>query len=256
MPLPKVQDRRSVKRAYLPNAMDQHPRSQTQRWSRLKITPLARCTLKFMALVIINVLVLFQSTSATTLQPLSLGQLTRISSLVVRGVVTHKEVIDDERGAIWSVYQIRLLDIWRGSHHQVGDTLQLALRGGTLGQGVTLRGQMIPAQPQLNQGQEGVFFLERASTGQLVFTGMSQGWFSVIKRDGVHWVSRDPSYRTHLHKTQPVQRFVGAPQNPDLMPLSQLRALVKRGATSPRAIPSTHPLTTTPSLLNVERRGR
>ena len=188
---------------------------------------------------------------ATTLKPLSLGQMTRLSTLVIRGTITDKEVIDDQRGGIWSVYQIQIVDVWRGSSHRSGEILKLTLRGGVLGEGVTLRGQHITAQPQLTQGQEGVFFLERAASGQLVFTGMSQGWFSIVVREGATWVSRDPSYHAHLLKRTVVQRFAGTPRDPDLMRLSTLRRLVKRGASSPLPLRSTPSSTTSRQVLRL-----
>jgi hypothetical protein len=187
---------------------------------------------------------------AIMLKPMSLGQMTRLSTLVIRGRITDKEVIDDQRGGIWSVYQIHIVNVWRGSSYKSGEMIKLTLRGGVLGEGVTLRGQHISAQPQLTQGQEGVFFLERAANGQLVFTGMSQGWFSIVVREGATWVSRDPSYQAHLLKKTAVQRFAGVPHDPDLMRLSTLRRLVKRGASSPLPLRST-PSNTTRQVLRL-----
>ena len=93
--------------------------------------------------------------------------MTRLSHLVAQGVVLTKQVIEDDHGSIWSVYRIKLQQVWRGAY-RAQDIIELTLRGGVLGEGVTLRGQEIPGQPQLSAGQEGVFFLERSARGQLV----------------------------------------------------------------------------------------
>ena len=216
--------------------------------------------LKYVLNLIVTLTLSFASLSpqadATTLKPLSLGQLTRLSGLIARGVITHKEVVDGAQGSLWTTYHVRLLEVWHGAHHRGGEMIRLTLRGGVLGEGVTLRGQIIPAQPQLTQDQEGVFFLERAPSGQLVFTGMNQGWFSVIYRDGIAWASRDPAHRAHLLQSPSVQRFADAPTDPDLMPLSALRRLVKHGAPPPRAVRALSPSSTTPQRLHVERGGR
>ena len=173
--------------------------------------------------------------NATTLQPLTLGQMTRLSHLIAQGVVLTKRVIEDDQGSIWSVYRIKLQQVWRGAY-RAQETIELTLRGGVLGEGVTLRGQEIPGQPQLSAGQEGVFFLERSARGQLVFTGMSQGWFEISERDGAEWVSRDLEHRAHLMRAPRAVQFAGAEVNLDSLPLAKLRALVKQGASAPRAL--------------------
>ena len=212
--------------------------------------------LRVIAALILSFTCLPPHADATTLKPLSLGQLTRLSGLIARGVVTHKEVIDGAQGSLWTTYHVRLLEVWHGAHYRGGEVIRLTLRGGILGEGITQRGQMIPAQPQLTQDQEGVFFLERAPSGQLVFAGMNQGWFSVIYREGSAWASRDPTHRAHLLRNPSVQPFADAPTDPDLMPLSMLRRLVKHGAKPPRALRALSPSSTTPQRLHVERRGR
>lgn len=169
---------------------------------------------------------------ATSLRALSLKQVVRLSAFVFRAEVTAATPVETSRGEVWTHYDLRLIELWKGDPRRVEEALTLTLKGGVVGEGITLRGQMIHGQPQLKRGDEGVFFLERSVGGQLVFTGMSQGWYPLEVRQEQLWAVRSSDYRAHLHGKREAQRFQGAPDI-DALPLAQLRSYVKYSTHAP-----------------------
>ena len=165
---------------------------------------------------------------ASSVQALTLGQLTRLSALVFDGKVMTREVFEDEKGRIWTRYQVDIKELWKGKGNQLGRTLELNLLGGTIGEGIVKRSQRIHGQVQLSVDQRGIFFLEKTAAGQYVFTGMSQGFFEVVKRDRHLWVKRRLDEQHIYGKIQAV-RLASAPHSPNLKPLHELKILVTQG---------------------------
>lgn len=188
----------------------------------------------FIGLILpLSTLELYREARATTVLPLSLGQLTRQSHLVILGQVQSREVTETATGSFWTHYQIKIEEQWHGEPVQKNQVIHLSLQGGQLGEGMTARGQIIHGQPELQVDQRGVFFLERTAAGQLVFTGLSQGWFAIEKHDdGIEWVTRD-DVQAHLHRPVKVQPLSTAPSSLNELPLSTLRQLVIHGPIKP-----------------------
>lgn len=184
---------------------------------------------------------LVQRAHATTLKPLTLGALTRLSAFVFRGEVLSREVTRTSSGAIWTRYRISVLSPWRGALAP-RDVIHLDIQGGMIERDGAHYRQEIHGQPKLEPLQQGVFFLERAASGRLVFTGMSQGWFPVSRQGGVAWAERDPQIRAHLYRgssrRDQTERFVGAPLNLERIKLSSLKRIVTRGVRPPEALPN------------------
>ena len=170
----------------------------------------------------------YQQSEASSVQALTLGQLTRLSALVFDGKVTTREIFEDEKGRIWTRYQVEIKELWKGKGNHLGRVLELNLIGGTIGEGIVKRSQRIHGQVQLNIDQRGIFFLEKTAAGQYVFTGMSQGFFEVVKRDRHLWVKRRLDEQLLYGKIQAV-RLASEPHSPNLKPLHELKILVTQG---------------------------
>ena len=136
---------------------------------------------------------------------------------------------------IWTRYSLHITERWKGNPQTLGKTLSLDLKGGQIGEGITFRKQVIHGQPSFHVGDEGIYFLERTSTGRIVMTGMAQGWFKLTKEGDHTWAIRHHEYRAHLSQRTPVLRFAGV-SHPDRVPLSELRRLVTLGADRPKAL--------------------
>ena len=194
---------------------------------------------------------------ATTVLPLTLGQLLRQSHVIFFGEVVNREVVERTDGTFWTHYQIVVDERWGGALVSKGHRVELTLQGGQIGEGIAARGQVIHGQPTLNVHQKGVFFLEKASTGRLVFTGLSQGWFALEhKADGTDWLKRDDVH-THLHKPLKVHALSTAPKSLDELPLTELKRLVTQGAAKPIPFSHSKPIQDQPlKLTPLQRRVR
>ena len=103
----------------------------------------------------------YREVKASSIQALTLGQLTRLSALIFDGQVLAKDVLEDEKGRIWTHYQVQINELWKGKI--IGNTqiINLHLLGGTVGEGIIKRRQLIHGQVDLDTDQRGVFFLEK-----------------------------------------------------------------------------------------------
>ena len=106
---------------------------------------------------------------ATTLQQLSLDDMTRKSTAIVRGTVqlTHGAM---HRGNIYTHYTVQVVEQWKGAPAR---QLDFVLPGGTAN-GLQ---QAVPGAPALVNGQEYVLFLWTSGSGLTHVIGMSQGVF-------------------------------------------------------------------------------
>ena len=127
-----------------------------------------RSTLMFMV-----VLASASLAPATTLQRLSLNDLARESTAVVRGQVA--EVRVDQAGAlVYTVARIDVAKVWKGG---VGASIEVSSPGG-IWHGVE---QRFPGAPRLEPGKEYLLFLWQGPSGRVQLTGFSQGVFEVIE---------------------------------------------------------------------------
>jgi hypothetical protein len=108
---------------------------------------------------------------AATLQQLSLDDMIRKSTLIVRGKAQHTTA--SFRGSvIYTHYRITVSESWKGA--PVG-VIDVAAPGGTTN-GVR---QTYPGTPALADGQEYILFLWTSKTGLTQIIGLSQGLFGV-----------------------------------------------------------------------------
>ncbi len=195
-------------------------------------TAYTRCLYSLLILsLVLNTLFFTQASPsrASTLQALTLGQLSRLSALVFEGKVLSKEVIEDEKGRIWTQYQLEVIELWKGKKIEKNSLLELTILGGSLGEGVVKRTQVIHGQVQLEEAQQGVFFLEKTAQGQYVFTGMSQGFYEIIELNGQLWAKREVDEQ-HLYAKVSAQSFASVQYSPNFKPLNELKSLVIHGA--------------------------
>jgi len=119
-----------------------------------------------------GLLVALTPLGATTLQQLSLDEMTQQSTSIVRGRVTGSST--GMRGSnVWTFYQVQVLETFKG--HEAGQ-VQVAVPGGAAG-GVR---QMVAGAPSLSSGSEYVLFLWTGRSGLTQVMGLSQGLLSVI----------------------------------------------------------------------------
>ena len=178
--------------------------------------------------------------SATTLRALTLGQLSRLSGLIVQGSITSKTILEETSGSMWTQYMIHIDEVWKGDKRLTRQPFELILRGGELGDGITHRGQVIHAQVNLKEGEHGVFFLELTPTGQWVFTGMSQGWFKIIEQNQELWAVRTFD-ESHLYGVVKATSFSNVRGDQNHLPLSSLKGRILRGAAQAPAYHSAKP---------------
>lgn len=111
--------------------------------------------------------------SATTLQRLSVDEMTQQSSAIVRAKVTGCSGV--LRGAnVWTIYQLQVLETLKGARTS---SVQVAVPGGVAG---GMR-QMVAGAPTLTTGAEYVFFLWQGRSGLIQLIGLSQGLLSVTR---------------------------------------------------------------------------
>jgi hypothetical protein len=107
--------------------------------------------------------------NATTLQQLSLDDMTQKSTAIVRGVVqlTHGSI---HNGNIYTHYTVQVVEQWKGAP---APQIDFVLPGGTAN-GLQ---QSIAGTPTLANGQEYVLFLWKSRSGLTQVIGLSQGIF-------------------------------------------------------------------------------
>ncbi len=112
---------------------------------------------------------------ATTLQRLSLHDLARESTAVVRGAVV--EARAERAGSlVYTVARIAVTKTWKGTG---ADFIEVSSPGGVW-QGLE---QRFPGAPKLEPGREYVLFLWEGPSGRVQLTGFSQGVFEFFEGD-------------------------------------------------------------------------
>ena len=121
--------------------------------------------------------------AATTLQKLTLPEMARKSTAVVRArVMASAGVL---RGTdVYTIYRLEPVEVWKAP--TAGVPREVAVPGGVAG---GLR-QPVDGAPSLVEGREYVFFLWTSRTGLTQLIGLSQGLFDVRTADGVSTVWR------------------------------------------------------------------
>jgi hypothetical protein len=121
--------------------------------------------------LIICVLLAFATTHATTLQQLSLDDMSLKSTAIVRGKVQQTDSI--LRGSIvYTCYRVQVSEQWKGSQSA---QIDFAVLGGTA-KGIT---QAYSGAPALTSGQEYILFLWTSRNGFTQIIGFSQGAFNL-----------------------------------------------------------------------------
>jgi hypothetical protein len=107
----------------------------------------------------------------TTLEQLSLDDLVKRSTSIVRGKVVSSAPM--QRGSvIYTSYRVQVSDRLKGD---TGPTVDVAVPGGRSGQ---LR-QTIPGAPSVEAGKDYVIFIWKGPSGTNHIVGLSQGLFDV-----------------------------------------------------------------------------
>jgi len=111
------------------------------------------------------------SIQATTLQQLTLDDMIRQSTAIVRGQV--QPTYSDLRGSvIYTHYKVQVSEVLKGT---VVANIDLAVPGGA----IASRTQIFAGAPSLATGQEYVLFLWASKSGLTQVIGLSQGLFAV-----------------------------------------------------------------------------
>lgn len=123
---------------------------------------------------------------ATTLQQLSLDDMIRKSSEIVRGVV-HGTGSGFRGSTLYTNYRVQISEQWKGSS---GAGVDFAVPGG-VSNGIR---QTYAGAPTLAEGQEFIFFLWTGRSGMRQLIGLSQGLFTLAPGiDGQLLAVRSPS---------------------------------------------------------------
>ena len=111
--------------------------------------------------------------SATTLLQLSLPQMTKDSTAIVRGTVA--QIAVQPRGNdLYTHYKIQVAETWKGAGVS---TVDVAIPGGVY---KNVR-ETVPGAPSLSAGQDYVLFLWTSKSGLTTITGLSQGLFPIVR---------------------------------------------------------------------------
>ncbi|MFT4589893.1 MAG: hypothetical protein ACI9VS_003569 [Candidatus Binatia bacterium] len=113
--------------------------------------------------------------SGAQMVPLSLAQLTEQSQAIVRGTVSSKTCLEDERGRLVTRIRLSVVEVWKGQ--EVVGEFTIVQAGGTLGD----RRVRVIGQPDFTIGEEVVAFLELNARGEGVVLGVCQGKFEVYQ---------------------------------------------------------------------------
>jgi hypothetical protein len=153
--------------------------------------------LTFIPILLIFAGVEAASLHAATLQQLSMDQMSRLATNVVRARVTGMSssfVSGAATPTIYTHYQLAVSETWKGS-----GVSEVMLPGGD----VNGRKQSFPGVPELKVGSEYVLFLWKSPTTGIMHTiGLTQGIFDVkTQADGSITASRRESGEVMLDRT-------------------------------------------------------
>jgi hypothetical protein len=134
------------------------------------------------------------SAHASTLLQLSLDDMIRKSTVVVRGTVQRNQSAV-HGSVIYTHYQVRVSEVWKGS---AAGPLDIVVPGGVLN---GLR-ETYSGAPSLINGHQYVLFLWTSKTGMTQVIGLSQGLFDVVPNaSGELMATRTPASERMLDNT-------------------------------------------------------
>ncbi|HPT28988.1 MAG TPA: hypothetical protein PLZ95_21385 [Bryobacteraceae bacterium] len=119
----------------------------------------------------IGLLLLALQAPGTTLERLSLEEMTATSHIIVRATVLGQTAVQ-RSSLVYTVYSLRVTERIKG---EAANPLQVSVPGGTVGR---LR-QTFSGSPSLTTGSEYVVFIWRGKSGNLHIIGLSQGLFNL-----------------------------------------------------------------------------
>jgi hypothetical protein len=149
---------------------------------------------RIIAIALLLALILFGAvldTDASSLARMSIEQMTRASSLIVRATCVSSATRWQD-GEIWTVTLFSPEDVWKGS---ASGAIEVRLLGGTAGN-IT---STVEGVPHFRQGEEVVLFLESTKYGDFSVVSWIQGTFRIARneRTGQKIVTQDTAaYRT------------------------------------------------------------
>ena len=133
--------------------------------------------------VILSGLLLAAFAAATTLEQLSLDDMIRLSTGIVRAKVTGTYAA--YRGPdIYTHYRLQILEQWKGSAQA-----DVAVPGGVIGG----ERQTVAGAPALEPGQEYVLFLWTSRSGLTQVIGLTQGLFRITAEGSGGAVAQRPA---------------------------------------------------------------
>ena len=167
---------------------------------------------------------------ATTLEQLTLDDMARQSTAIVRARVTGSHT-GTQGTNVYTYFQLQVIETWKSSGQQTGkQTTEVAVPGGVSG-GIR---QNVAGAPELKPGHEYVLFLWTSRSGLTQVIGLSQGMFQVSEEGsagggGDAVVQRPAASELMLnHSGLPVDDHAVS------MPLRDLRARVRSALASAR----------------------
>src|SRR6267143_3141373 len=168
-----------------------------------------RFRLLFVAAIAALALVGAQVAFATTVQKLSLQELTKKSnSIVMARVDDAVSSWDAARKEIYTYYTLRVLQPLKGSKGEA--TVTLRQIGGT----VDNIASIVPGMPSFRKGEEVVVFLtQKDAAGYPWVMGLQQGKYTVVEKDGAKFVRNDLADTELMLNGKKVQS-VTAPDQP------------------------------------------
>ncbi|MGD0300253.1 MAG: hypothetical protein ABSE86_24445 [Bryobacteraceae bacterium] len=163
-------------------------------------------------LLITGLLAALGTLPGSTLRQLSLDDMIRQSTMIVRGTVLPANIVY-HGSVIFSHYTIQVTETYKGPG---SGQIDFGVPGGNLNGAI----QRVAGAPVLSAGQDYVLFLWTSKTGLTQIIGLSQGLFSVISAPGAApLVVRAAALERTLNSAgQPVS------DNDIRMPLSALKA--------------------------------
>lgn len=152
----------------------------------------------------------------------SVTDMTRLSSLVVRGEVLSSGAEKADTSRIQTRVRLRVAERLKGSLE--GDTVDIVLPGGSLGELAT----RVPGTPRFTVGEEVVVFLEKRPHG-FVVCGQEQGRFDIRRDTAAAAPQAVRKYSRGLSLVRPSDRSADpvAPKD-DTRALATLRDTVRK----------------------------
>ncbi|HIG29956.1 MAG TPA: hypothetical protein EYQ50_20035 [Verrucomicrobiales bacterium] len=138
--------------------------------------------------------------------PMGIEQLSDHADVIVHGTVIKKTTQKDEKNQIYTLIEIKIIDVWKGTVE--GHNFKLVQAGGTLGN----RRVMVTGQSNYQLGSEVVSFLVINQRGEGVTLGLLQGkfdiWTDAVSRTRLaanpfHGNTASKNGRSILQKTNP-----------------------------------------------------